>query len=47
MQDNAMMILEIEGENTEDIINLFKDFNFNIEIKKDFAGLDRIMILKK
>jgi release factor glutamine methyltransferase len=47
MQSNAMMVLEIEGENTEDIINLFKDFNFNIEIKKDFAGLDRIMILKK
>ena len=47
MQDGAMMILEIEGDNTQDLLNIFQKQNCNIEIIKDFAGIDRILKLQK
>jgi len=47
MQVGSMMILEIDGSNTNDLLEIFKNNNCKIEIFKDLAGIDRIMTLKK
>lgn len=46
MQKGAIMILEIEGNNTGELLNIFNRQNYKIEIIKDFADIDRIMVLK-
>ncbi len=40
-KQDLILILEIDGRNTPELVQLFKG---EIEIKKDFAGLDRILI---
>lgn len=47
MQMGAIMMLEIEGENTEDLLNIYQNQNCRIEIIKDFAGIDRILKITK
>jgi release factor glutamine methyltransferase len=47
MQTGAIMVLEIDGSNTNDLLEIFIDSNCKIEIFKDIAGIDRILTLQK
>ena len=47
MQEGSIMMLEIEGDNTPDLLKIFQGNNYKIEIIKDFAGIDRILKITK
>jgi len=47
MKEGSVMLLEIDGRNTDKLLKLFKNPSYNVIILKDFADLDRIIILRK
>lgn len=46
-KNNLILILEIDGRNTEKLLELFNKNDCSTIIKKDFADIDRILIVKK
>lgn len=46
-KNNLILILEIDGRNTDKVVELFDKNKYSLKVKKDFANIDRILIVKK